>query len=43
MFSDISSEMTCLDNAVLMLGHRLRCWPDIKKALAKRVMFAGVS
>ena len=43
MFAELgqfSLNMTCWLNVVLMLGHRLRRWPNIKTTLRERVMFA---
>ena len=33
----------CSSNAGLMLVHRLRRWPNIKPALDKRIVFAGLA
>ena len=32
----------CSPNADLMLGHRLRRWPNIKSALGECLVFAGI-
>ena len=39
----IPANTSCCTNAGLMLGHRLRRWPNIKSALVQRLLFAKSS
>ena len=42
MWSNFPAKTDRLPNGVLMMGYRLRRWPNIKTPLVKRSVFAGL-